>query len=76
VATGRYGVEELAEHGPAAVFADLTDTEAVVAAIVREAEAQEEGAGEAHGRSRDRSHPSGFARETGSGAGAPPREAR
>jgi len=33
VATGRYGVEELAEHGPAAVFADLTDTAAVVAAI-------------------------------------------
>ena len=35
VATGRYTVDELAAHGPAAVFADLTDTAAVVAAIVR-----------------------------------------
>ena len=34
VATGRYSVEELASHAPAAVFADLTDTEAVVRAIV------------------------------------------
>ena len=35
VATGRYGVDELHAHGPAAVFADLTDTSAVVDAIVR-----------------------------------------
>ena len=34
VATGRYGVAELAEHEPAAVFADLTDTAAVVCAIL------------------------------------------
>ena len=34
VATGRYSVEELASHAPAAVFADLTDTEAVVRAIM------------------------------------------
>jgi phosphoglycolate phosphatase len=33
VATGRYSVAELAEHAPAAVFEDLTDTEAVLAAI-------------------------------------------
>ena len=33
VATGRYSVDELAEHAPAAVFEDLTDTAAVVAAI-------------------------------------------
>jgi len=33
VATGRYSVEELAEHGPVAVFADLTDTDAVMRAI-------------------------------------------
>ncbi|MFL5574456.1 MAG: HAD family hydrolase [Gemmatimonadaceae bacterium] len=36
VATGRYGVEELATHRPAAVFRDLTDTDAVVRAIVGE----------------------------------------
>ena len=35
VATGRYSVEELAEHDPLTVFADLTDTSSVVAAIVR-----------------------------------------
>ena len=34
VATGRYGVEELRAHGPAAVFADLTDTDAVVGAVL------------------------------------------
>ena len=34
VATGRYGVDELRTHGPAAVFEDLTDTAAVVATIV------------------------------------------
>ena len=34
VATGRYGMEELAAHGPAAVFPDLTDTGAVVEAIL------------------------------------------
>jgi phosphoglycolate phosphatase-like HAD superfamily hydrolase len=34
VATGRYGVDELREHDPVAVFADLTDTVAVVATIV------------------------------------------
>jgi phosphoglycolate phosphatase len=34
VATGRYSVEELAEHAPSAVFEDLTDTAAVVAAIL------------------------------------------
>jgi phosphoglycolate phosphatase-like HAD superfamily hydrolase len=34
VATGRFGVEELRAHGPAAVFADLPDTAAVVAAVV------------------------------------------
>ena len=33
VATGRYSVEELAEHGPVAVFADLADTAAVMRAI-------------------------------------------
>ncbi len=33
VATGRYSVEELAEHAPAAVFTDLTDTAAVVRAV-------------------------------------------
>lgn len=36
VATGRFGVEELRAHAPAAVFADLTDTAAVVAAVVEE----------------------------------------
>ena len=34
VATGRYRVDELEQHGAAAVFADLTDTDAVVRAIV------------------------------------------
>ena len=34
VATGRYPVEELHRHGAAYVFADLTDTAAVVEAIV------------------------------------------
>ena len=34
VATGRYSVEELSKHAPAAVFPDLTDTAAVVKAIV------------------------------------------
>ena len=34
VATGRYGVDELARHDPAAVFATLEDTDAVVAAIL------------------------------------------
>jgi phosphoglycolate phosphatase-like HAD superfamily hydrolase len=34
VATGRYSTEELRHHGPAAVFADLSDTAAVVAAIL------------------------------------------
>jgi phosphoglycolate phosphatase-like HAD superfamily hydrolase len=34
VATGRYGVDELRAHAPAAVFPDLSDTAAVVAAIV------------------------------------------
>ena len=34
VATGRYTAEELAEHAPSAVFADLSDTDAVVAAII------------------------------------------
>jgi len=33
VATGRYSVEELAAHGPVAVFPDLTDTHAVMRAI-------------------------------------------
>jgi len=33
VATGRYSVDELAEHRPVAVFADLTDTDAVMRAI-------------------------------------------
>jgi phosphoglycolate phosphatase-like HAD superfamily hydrolase len=33
VATGRYSVEDLAAHDPFAVFADLTDTEAVLRAI-------------------------------------------
>jgi phosphoglycolate phosphatase len=33
VATGRYDVDELARHAPAAVFADLTDTGAVMRAI-------------------------------------------
>jgi len=34
VATGRYGVDELAGHAPAAVFETLEDTEAVLAAIL------------------------------------------
>jgi phosphoglycolate phosphatase-like HAD superfamily hydrolase len=34
VATGRYSVEELQRHGAAAVFEDLTDTEAVMRAIL------------------------------------------
>jgi phosphoglycolate phosphatase len=34
MATGRYPVEELRRHDPAAVFSDLSDTAAVVAAIV------------------------------------------
>lgn len=34
VATGRFGVEELEQHGAAAVFADLTATDAVVHAIL------------------------------------------
>lgn len=33
VATGRYSVEDLAAHRPDAVFPDLTDTDAVVAAV-------------------------------------------
>jgi phosphoglycolate phosphatase len=33
VATGHYSVEALSEHSPDAVFADLSDTEAVLAAI-------------------------------------------
>ena len=33
VATGRYSVDELARHDPVAVFADLTDTAAVMRAI-------------------------------------------
>jgi len=33
VATGRFTTEQLSEHCPAAVFEDLTDTDAVVAAI-------------------------------------------
>ena len=34
VATGRYSVDELTEHAPTVTFADLTDTAAVVAALV------------------------------------------
>jgi hypothetical protein len=34
VATGRYSVDELAEHAPTAVVRDLTDTDAVVAALL------------------------------------------
>lgn len=34
VATGRYTVDELREHNAAAVFADFTDTEAVIRAIL------------------------------------------
>ena len=34
VATGRYSTEELASHAPAAVFANLADTQAVVSAIL------------------------------------------
>jgi phosphoglycolate phosphatase len=34
VATGRYSVTDLAEHQPAALFADLTDTAAVVHAVL------------------------------------------
>jgi phosphoglycolate phosphatase len=33
VATGHYTMESLAEHGPEAVFGDLSDTDAVLAAI-------------------------------------------
>ena len=34
VATGRYGVDELRAHAPAAVFPDLSDTDAVVGAVL------------------------------------------
>ena len=34
VATGRYSTDELAAHDPAAVFANLTETQAVVDAIL------------------------------------------
>ena len=34
VATGHYSVADLAEHAPAALFADLTDTAAVLHAIL------------------------------------------
>jgi hypothetical protein len=34
VATGRYSVDDLAAHGPAAVFETLVETDAVVEAIV------------------------------------------
>ena len=34
VATGRYSVDELRAHNPAATFADLSDTDAVVHAIL------------------------------------------
>jgi phosphoglycolate phosphatase-like HAD superfamily hydrolase len=34
VATGRYSVDELAEHAPTAVVRDLTDTDAVVAELL------------------------------------------
>ena len=34
VATGRYAVDELQSHDPAAVFADLSDTDAVVGAVL------------------------------------------
>jgi len=34
VATGRYSVDELAKHGPLAVFGDLSDTDAVTRAIL------------------------------------------
>ncbi len=34
VATGRYSVEELSSHGPAAVFEDLSDTDAVIEAVL------------------------------------------
>ena len=34
VATGRFSVADLSEHEPSAVFKDLTDTAAVVQAIV------------------------------------------
>jgi phosphoglycolate phosphatase-like HAD superfamily hydrolase len=34
VATGRYDVSELRQHGAVAVFPDLTDTQAVVRAIL------------------------------------------
>jgi phosphoglycolate phosphatase-like HAD superfamily hydrolase len=33
VATGHYTLESLQEHGPDAAFMDLSDTDAVVAAI-------------------------------------------
>ena len=33
VATGRFSVEQLAEHGAVAVFENLADTDAVVAAV-------------------------------------------
>lgn len=46
VATGRFGVEDLAAHDPDAVFPDLSDTEAVVAAIERLTGDAEVGRGE------------------------------
>lgn len=36
VATGRFSTDELARHGPLAVFADLSDTDAVTGVILRE----------------------------------------
>ncbi len=35
VATGRYSVDELQRHAPVAVFRDLSDTDAVIGAILR-----------------------------------------
>jgi phosphoglycolate phosphatase-like HAD superfamily hydrolase len=35
VATGTFNTEQLAAHGPDVVLADLTDTEAVVRAVIR-----------------------------------------
>jgi phosphoglycolate phosphatase len=45
VATGRYTAEELRRHGPAAVFADLSDTGAILAAILGEVAPERPGVG-------------------------------
>ena len=67
VATGRYEVEELRSHGPAAVFQDLSDTTAVVTPSCATEHVARPGA-------REDGHGGGFPSHgaAGAGAGAPP----